>query len=321
MSKKQGKELNIFERCAVEIIWALCYLIGHLPHFVLYNIIAPVVYFILYRMVGYRRRVVMENLERSFPRRSEEEREEIARKFYVVMSEILVGMLALANRKAGDSIFPTMEEESDDPDRATRLRVLTKDQSWIALTAHFGMWEYLCWWTQFADQWLFAVYHVLKNRIFEKLFQRLRSNYKVIPIPAKEVLRATIKTGPRYNGEPYVLGLIADQSPRLTPKKEWFDFLGRDTVFYDGGEKMALRLKMPTYFVYQRRRARGRYEFCFREIWDGKESVEPNEITSRYVKMLEEKIIDNPEMWLWSHRRWKSSRDSHKDKAWSSVRE
>ncbi|MFR9555685.1 MAG: lauroyl acyltransferase, partial [Rikenellaceae bacterium] len=87
------------------------------------------------------------------------------------------------------------------------------------------------------------------------------------------------------------------------------------TIFFAGGEKIALNLNLPVYFIYQTRVGRGRYEFGYELIHDGVESVEPYEITRRYVEKLEAVIRANPHLWLWSHRRWK-----HNPKKWNQTK-
>ena len=85
-------------------------------------------------------------------------------------------------------------------------------------------------------------------------------------------------------------------------------FLNQDTIFFDGGEKLALRCTLPVYFVKMSRLRRGRYEMSFELIYDGKEEVAEYEITQRYVRKLERMICECPELWMWSHRRWKHKR-------------
>ena len=81
----------------------------------------------------------------------------------------------------------------------------------------------------------------------------------------------------------------------------------QNTAFHDGGEAMALKFKLPVYFAHSKRIAPGRYEIRFDEIYDGKEEVAPHEITERYVEKLESMIMECPELWMWSHRRWKQT--------------
>ena len=105
------------------------------------------------------------------------------------------------------------------------------------------------------------------------------------------------------------MGLIADQNPPRRPDSHWFRFLNQDTIFFDGGEKLALKCRLPVYFVRLERRRRGCYEMSFVPIYDGEEPVGPNEITERYVRLLEAEIRRCPELWIWSHKRWKHKRD------------
>ncbi|MFI3303230.1 MAG: lysophospholipid acyltransferase family protein [Rikenellaceae bacterium] len=316
------KDLNRWESFLLEIFWALCRGFSILPHFVLYKVVAPMLYFIIYRAVKYRKKVVVANLATSFPEKSEKERKKICDDFYVVLSEIMVGSIAQANRRSGDKIFPSMRcKTDDDPTSAQHLRELTVDKSWVALTAHFGMWEYLSTWSKFANQRMLAVYHPLRSKISDVLFKRLRSQHKVYPLAAKESIRFVVKNGTSFRNESYVLGLIADQNPRVFPDSSWFTFLGQETLFFEGGEKIARRMKLPVYFVYQQRIGRGRYKFCFKPIWDGVEEIDTTEITRRYIDLLESEIRQNPHMWLWSHRRWKQKRVGGKVAKWMDAHE
>ncbi len=303
MSKKR---LNIWQRIGLELIWAFCCAVGALPHFVQFRILAPVLKFLLYRVLRYRQRVVIQNIQNSFPERSEAEQREVCSGFYTTLSEIIVSTLALTNKRAYHTIIPEQPTRFEGDTYDLRETIATR--SWIALTAHFGLWEYMLFWSTFSNQRLLAVYHTLKSAIFEELFKRLRGHHKVEPVPSKETLRLVMRHGATYRDESYLLGLIADQSARDQSQRNWHTFLNQDTIFFDGGEKIAMRLNLPVKFIGQHRLAPGRYEMYSRTIWDGEESIEPGEITSRYVKMLEEAIREQPELWLWSHKRWKAKR-------------
>ncbi len=305
------KRLNLLEKAALEIIWLFSYAVGHLPHYVQFYMLAPTIRFIIYRVLRYRVKVVDKNLENSFPERSEQERIAIREGFYTYLSEIILSTLALTRRGANEHIMANLN-----PERASNLdefRKMTHGKSWVALSSHFGLWEYEMFWATYSDQRLICVYHPLQNRIFDELYRRLRNHYKAMPMPAKESLRFAIRNGKKYLDGEYVMGLLADQNPPFAANSNWYTFLNQDTTFYDGGEKIALRVGMPVYYIYQRRLSPGRYELCSKPIWDGEESVEPNEITSRYVAALEESICETPYLWLWSHKRWKRSRESVKE--------
>ena len=101
------------------------------------------------------------------------------------------------------------------------------------------------------------------------------------------------------------MGLISDQSPRLSVDTEWYDFFGQPTAFIEGGATMAKKFHMPIYFVNVRRRRAGEYEYRFDELYDGVEDIDTHEITQRYATTLEAMIRQTPELWLWSHHRWR----------------
>ena len=144
----------------------------------------------------------------------------------------------------------------------------------------------------------------------EALYQRLLNGDYATTVSMKESLRFYLRNREHgIRGKNLVMGLIADQNPPRRPDSHWFRFLNQDTIFFDGGEKLALRCHLPVYFVKMERLSRGRYEMSFEPIYDGEEEVAEHEITERYVRLLESEIRRRPELWIWSHRRWKHKRD------------
>ncbi len=298
MSK--SKKLTIMQRIALEIIYFCCKVIGYAPHWFKYYTLVNVIYFLIYRVFRYRVKVVNKNLHNSFPNKSEAEITKIRKGFYHYLAEVAVSTVALAGGSPQKSIISEREDSA-----ISRLRSETKGRSWVVLTAHYGLWEYFMFWAGYANQALVGVYHPLENRLSDELFRRLRNHKNVYTVPHKETMRYCLEHKDGVDGLNYVIGLIADQNPPRRPNSEWFKFLNQDSIFYDGGEKIALKLKLPVYFAYQNRIGRGRYELQYELIHDGVESVAPYEITRRYVEKLERVIVNRPELWLWSHRRWK----------------
>ncbi len=313
MSNK--RDLTIFERVVLELAWVGCYIIGHLPHYMQFYMLAPAMRFIIYRVLKYRVKVVDANLRNSFPERSDEERTLIRDQFYTYISEVFISTLALTNRRRAIDIITNLDPTK--PSNLEKFRDKVQDRSWVALSAHYGLWEYQMFWATYSDRPLIGVYHPLRDKISDVLFKRLRDHHKVVTLPSKETLRFAIRNGQKYQGESYGMGLLADQSPPLKPNSRWRTFLNQETAFYDGGEKMALHIGMPVYFIYQRRITPGRYELCSKLVWDGVESVEPNEITNRYVIALEETICETPYLWLWTHKRWKRDRSHIEKTEWA----
>ncbi len=302
-SSKYTNDLNRRQRLSVELVWGFCRLFSLQPDWFKYWVISPLVRFVLYYIARYRVRLVKENLAYAFPERSEEERKIIRHNFYRILSEVFVSTLDAA----GDYRRNKFLDPNESGTEADALRKELNGGSWIGLSAHFGQWEYLMFWGNFSAVKLLGVYHPLKSKVFDEVFIRMRSKPYVDPTPLKQTIRYCMTL--QRDGVKFGVGLIADQNPPLAKDSHWIEFLGRETIFFEGGEKMALKLKLPVYFIYQRRLGRGVYRFAWEQIYDGKEEVEPFEITRRYVKKLEAAICENPEMWLWSHKRWKHKRE------------
>ncbi len=296
----RSNDLNPWQRFEVSAIFAFCRVVSIMPHWFKYYVLAEVIYFFAYVCCRYRTKVVDKNLFNSFPELSDNERAKIRRDYYRYLSEVMVSTIALAGGSPSKVLFRDYE---DSP--ISRLKAETVGKSWVALTAHQGLWEYFMFWGQYASQTLLAVYHPLENKVFDEVFRRLRCHKNVETVALKDTIRFCLEHQEGVNGLNYVLGLIADQNPPRRPNSEWFNFLNQKTIFFDGGEKIALKLKLPIYFAYQRRLRRGIYEMDYELIHDGIEEVEPYEITRRYIEKLERVIRENPYLWLWSHRRWK----------------
>ena len=147
------------------------------------------------------------------------------------------------------------------------------------------------------------MYKTLHNRVMDMLYRSIRSRMGMEPVPMSVILRHVVRD--RQQGIRMGIGLIADQAPPWFHRDYWYDFLGQPTSFYDGLENMALRFGMPVYFVHIDKIRRAHYTARFELIYDGQERVAPHEITKRYAAKLEAMIRQRPELWLWSHRRWK----------------
>lgn len=297
-------QLNWSQRIGLESLWFAARLFSMLPYWFKYYIFQNLLFVVLYYCIRYRMKVVKQNLRNSFPEKSERELTVICRRFYHTLAELFVDTVNMAH-KDWDKARRMMKIRDLDAHRET-----VEGKDWIAMTAHFGCWEYCSYWGIYEpEQVTVAVYHPLHSPIMECFYRRLRDNFHSIPVPMKESLLFYLRHREKgVEGKRIVMGLIADQNPPKRLDNHWFRFLNQDTLFFDGAEKLALRCKLPIYFVWTKRLAPGRYELAFEQIYDGVEQVAPYQITERYVRRLERMICEYPELWLWSHRRWKHKR-------------
>lgn len=298
-------ELNILQRVGLEILWAVSRLFAVLPYWFKYYVVENLLFFVLYYCLRYRMKVVRGNLRRSFPEKSGRELRRICRGFYLSLSEVFVDTVNMAHMSRVKIRRIISVKDLDAHIRAVEGR------DWVCLMAHYGCWEYgACWGYYDPSQLLVSVYHPLRNPVMECFYLRLRNAVNTVTVPMKECVRFYLRSrSAEADGRPCVLGLIADQNPPRRPDSRWFRFLNQDTIFFDGGEKLALRFRLPVYFGWLERIGRGRYRLRFERLYDGEEPVGENEITERYVRKLESVIRERPELWLWSHRRWKHKRE------------
>lgn len=297
-------ELNAAQRVWVEFLWGGMRLFAAMPYWFKYYVVENLLFFLLYYVLRYRRKVVWTNLRNSFPDKSDAELWIVRRRFYRTLAEIFVDTVDLARNNRAKACEKLTIEGFEQQAQQVRGR------DWIAMVAHFGCWEYCSYWGLFEpSQMIVAVYHPLRSPVMERLYQRLRNSSFATTVAMKECVRFYVRhrdTG--LEGKNMVLGLIADQNPPRRPNSHWFRFLNQDTIFFDGGEKLARKFRLPVYFVRMDRIRRGRYRMSFEQIYDGVEEVAENEITERYVRRLERMICERPELWMWSHRRWKHKR-------------
>lgn len=300
---KDNVQLNGFQKVRLEILWYTFRFIAILPYTFHYYVLQEIIYIVL-RCVRYRYKTITANLRNSFPDRSEDEIACIRRRFYSNLAEMIVNTVVQAGMSDEECRRRlTFEDGNEVPFDFT-------DRTCVGLTSHLGCWEYY----GFFGMWLpnhvlVAVYHKLHNPVVDELYKRLRKHSCEHTVAAHESLRFFMRYRNGFEGRNLMLGLISDQNPPRYSDSHWFRFLNQDTLFFEGGEQLALKYHLPLFYFTQYKVRRGYYRSTFRLIYDGKEQVEPHELTERYVRLLEKDIEERPEMWMWSHKRWKHRRD------------
>ena len=271
-------------------------LISRLPWFVLYAFSA-LVYFLAYYVVRHRNHVIKEQLQKVFPDKSESERTAIHKRFLKNFCDVLVEVLKSVTMSEAD-----MRARMHVVDIAPARVRLDEGQSVMLVTSHLGNWEWLVHGMVLQlEHEVDAAYKPLHDQWAERLMLKVRGRFGVRLIPAKELLTDFIKR----RGVVRALGVNADQAPVSTDQRYWTTFLGQDTAFYIGAEQIARAMRLPVFYVSVRRVRRGYYEADMRPLWDGRERLEPNQITERYARACEADVLRSPADWLWSYRRWR----------------
>lgn len=278
-------------------------LLGKLPKRGIYAL-SDFLYFIGFYLIRYRRKVVFENLKNAFPDKSEKEVKSISRRFFHHLSDVMVENIASLYMKP-DKIkkFVTFKN----------IEVLTylyqKNKNITALIGHYGNWEFLTTIPPYTSYTILSVYKPLRNKFFDRRTYQMRERQQAVPVPMKKVYKVIVEY--EQKKQPYVLGMVADQSP---PKREinyWTTFLNQDTAFFTGSEKIAKRFNHAVIFTAVHKVERGHYEVELIKLFENAKDVEENEITEKYARTLEQIIREKPEYWLWSHRRWKHKKSDN----------
>lgn len=284
-------------------IYACWWLLSLLPLRVHY-VLADGIYLIVYWLTGYRKSVVRNNLVSSFPEKSEEELRAIERKFYHCLCDYFVETVKLMTMSERQMRRHMVFKGAEAVDECT-----SNGQSCAVYLGHIFNWE----WVTSLPLWLSSpayigqLYHALENQTFDKLFLRLRQRWNTVCIPLVDILRVTI--GCRRNKQPSVIGYIADQVPHWNNIHHWCQFLNHDTPVMTGTERIARKNNQAMFYLDLRRVRRGYYEAEFIPITLQPATLNEYQATDIYFSMLEQTIRRQPELWLWSHKRWKRTRE------------
>ncbi len=268
-----------------------------MPFPILY-IYSDILYFLLYKVIGYRKKVVFNNLRSAFPEKSEKEIEFQAKKFYKHLSDItLEGIKAFTmSKKQMLARFKIVEDE-------IVQNYYAEGKSIIALAAHYSNWEWGGIGAQVIPHELFTLYKPLKNIYIDKYARASRSVWGANMISIKKTYEFFKEEHPR----PRIVFMLADQSSHKRQQAYWIDFLNHKTDFLHGPEKYAQLFNFPVVYAYVTRVKRGFYEVRFLNVTDNPKDLPETELTKEFARILETYIKQDPSQWLWSHKRWKHS--------------
>ncbi len=255
-------------------------------------VISDIAGWLLYHVIKYRKTVITTNLTNSFPEKSPEEVDLIKKKFYYWLSDILFEIIF------GVSKLDIQYKNTDLPESLYR-----KNKSIIIVASHFNNWESLVDIATKVPHKLISAYQPLKNRFFDKFLKDHRERLGVEMIPSNKIFQ-TIMTYKAQN-IPTVTVMLADQSPAKVNVREWITFLNQPTPIFFGPERIAQKTGHAVVYMHIEKPYRGAYEVYFKLICEDPSKMAHLEISQRYYKILESAIRENPEMWLWSHKRWK----------------
>ncbi|TDD75442.1 lysophospholipid acyltransferase family protein [Flavobacterium caseinilyticum] len=282
------------------IAYPLLWLISILPFRVFYRL-SDIMYFLVYYIIGYRKKVVRANLAMALPHLNDEERLIVEKKSYHHLCDMFLEMT---------KTLTISSEEMSKRFTITNIEVIKeyekKGKSIMLIASHYASWEWLITLNQKLSFQGVAVYKKLANKYFDKLVRDIRSKYNTELVP-------TIKTIPlistnQKNGVLCVYGLASDQSPKTDRIFHWKSFMGIEVPVHTGPEMLAKKYDMTVVFAKVKKVKRGYYVLTIIPISDNPKSVPDFGITDAYIKEVEKQIHEAPEYYFWTHKRWKHKR-------------
>ena len=250
-----------------------------------------------WRVIPYRRHVVVANLTASFPEWSDEQRELVIRDYYRGFADMLVEIMRSLRLTPRD-----LEQRVVLRNPGLVRDEIAKGKPVLLVAAHQANWEWML--LGLSTQLGYpvdAAYKPLVDNWAEIEMRKLRSRFGARLIPAQELLGDII----RQRNQPRAIAMVADQEPVTSERKQWIRFLNRDTAFFLGPEEITRTTKYASFFLRLKRTSRGHYEVSFVPLSAAGEQLQPGEYTGRYARLVEEQIREAPADWPWSHKRWK----------------
>lgn len=305
------------------LIWlwiALLYGISYLPVWVLHRF-SDLLYLSVYYGVGYRKKVVRENLEIAFPERSAEERLKIEKQFFRNFCDLVfeaIKTFSISKEELRERCVYTTPQVT--------ANLFAKKVNLMGVSSHLANWEWKGLSLGYAfEHKTFVVYKPLSSAYLNRLVVRSRERFGARLVSIKS-LREIFKSDQNI---PFAVGLLSDQAPHDYSKAFEVEFLGRKTWITPGAGVLTVQKNFTPVWGWMRRTGRSRYEWGIEELkpvipaqWSESDQAQISRIakahqltveqasyalalTQLFTSKLEAEIKMAPQDWLWSHRRWK----------------
>lgn len=287
------------------IVYSWMYLHALLPFRVLY-ILSDIFYVLVYKVIRYRLKVVRQNLKASFPEKTDQERIAIEKEFYHHFCDYFVEtikLLHISDEEMGRRMkFENMELVKD---------MMKDGNSVLMYLGHYCNWE---WVTSITLEFkgeenrnLGEIYKPLRNKAIDDIFLKIRSRFGPLAIPKSDTLRTIVKL--RREKKQIIIGFMADQTPSVMNIHYWTHFLNQYTPVFTGVERIAKQTDFGVTYLDVRKVKRGYYVGTVQLITDSPKDEPEFKITEDYVRAMEKTILRKPAYWLWTHKRWKRTRE------------
>ena len=279
------------------LIIPFIYLISVLPFPVLF-LLSDFLYFLIYYVAGYRKKVVLENLRNAFPEKSDKEIKRICKDFFQYLCDLMLETLKMLTISTNGILehckfAPGSKEVFD--------KLADENKSLILVMGHVGNWEWSGHpFSLLLRHQLYVLYHPLANKYFDRLMYHIRTQNGTKMMPMRNAYKEMLL----HKNELTATAFIADQTPQPN-NAYWIKFLNQDTPVFKGTEVIAKKMNLAVVYACVKRVKRGYYEMHAELLTEDPASLPDGKLSEMHTTRLEQDILAQPETWLWSHRRWK----------------
>lgn len=279
------------------LVYPLLWFISILP-FPLFYLVSDGICFIVFRIIGYRRNIVRNNLTLSFPDKSPQELFEIEKKFYSHMCDLFLEMIKslTISKKEIQKRFKFINMDLIE-------RFEKEERNVILVCGHYASYEWMVSLGYRVRHKGFAIYTPLANKYFDKLVKKIRMRHEAFLLSRYTAVKDIKKH--KEEGILTMYGFASDQSPSPKRARYWRTFMGVTVPVFTGAEYMAKETDCAVIFLDVQKVKRGYYETTFKLIAEQPNDFPDYKITDIFTTMLEEQIKAKPEFYLWTHKRFK----------------
>lgn len=279
------------------LVYPILWFISILPFRLLY-LFSDFVYFIIYHIIGYRKKTVRENLALALPHLSDKERLIIEKKSFHHLCDMFLEMIKTMTISEKEIrkryVFKNLE----------LYKELEKEQKSVALMcAHYASYEWIISLNYYINFKGFGIYKKIRNPYFDKLVRNIRSRFGADLITTKETIPTILKNN--KDKKLSIYGFASDQSPKVDSAYHWCKFMNVEVPVHTGAEMLAKRYDMNVVFLKVKKTKRGYYEASFEILSKNPKAIPNYEITDEFFKRVEKQIYEAPEYYLWTHKRFK----------------
>lgn len=282
------------------LIYPFIVIASILPFRALY-LFSDLLFIVLYRIIGYRKKVVLKNLNIAFPEKSQQEIQLIMKKFYHHFLDIFIEMIktfSISNTEIQKRFKLTNPEALSE--------FLSKHDKVLLVSSHYANFEWLFSLNLQMQHQGFGVYKKLKNKYINNYIVRSRSRFNTTLVPTKELIELVDSNDGKKDR--CIYGLLGDQSPKLHRTHHWGLFFGVEVPVITGTEMLAKKYNYPVIYIETTKVKRGFYETKMEVLTEHPTDIPDFGITDLYMKKLETKIRKAPEYYFWTHKRFKYMR-------------